>query len=134
MAQTESPTAKLYEDMAKAMKGDAYDTITHIALETAACDGFDEDTAAPATEETEAWYARGAVTESLQTTTNTNDTYRCSHQFTFGATGGTEKGFHCMTADTGGESHGWCCFAADVVGQENDQLTCQMDFQFKKGA
>lgn len=134
MAQTQSPTNKLYAAVSTWLQAGATgDQPNFIALEKGSMATFDATTNAPASEATEAGLTRAAATVTLQTTTTTNDTARSVKTFTCGGTATTVTGFEIMSTSTAGNCLGWCYFAAGIPLASGDTLACTMDIQSKLG-
>jgi len=123
-----SPTNKHYTKIASLMAA----LSLWIALDKGSMGTMNEATNAPATEASETGLTRAAATVSSQTTTVTGDTMRATKTFTAGTTA-TITGFHVMSAASGGDDYGWGKFNSPQPLEQNDQLICTANFQYKKG-
>ncbi|RLC33771.1 MAG: hypothetical protein DRZ76_03925 [Candidatus Nealsonbacteria bacterium] len=133
MAQTQSPTIKLYRAAAEAIKGESsFSKFTHIALDEGDMSSFNEQTNALASECSVSGLTRVAATVTNQTTTYTNDTVQAYHQFT-AAGDASITGFGIFDSGSGGNLLMWCAFAASLALESGDKLACTGKAQFKLG-
>lgn len=130
MAQTQSPTIKLYRGAAEAIKGAvSFSKFTHIALDTGNMGAFTDETNALASECSVGGLTRAAATITNETTVHTNDTVQAYYQFT--ASGSANiTGFGVFDAGSNGNLMMWCAFAATLELQSNDKLACTGRAQF----
>lgn len=130
MAQTESPTIKLYKAAAEAVKGAVgFSKFTHIALDTASMSAFTDETNALASECAVAGLTRTAATVTNQTTAHSNDTVQAYNQFTAAGSAGI-TGFGVFDAGSSGNLLMWCAFAATLSMQPGDKVACTGSAQF----
>lgn len=133
MAQTQSPTYKLYRGAAELMAGVAGSEFSHIALDGGDMSAFNESTNALASESVVAGLTRVAATITNQTTAQTNDTVQAYHQFT-AAGSATITGFGVFDGVAPGNMLMWCAFAASLAIESGDKVATTGKCQFKLGA